>query len=86
MLTAAVQSTTLASIAYDAPGQRLWLEFRSRAVYCYFGVPPAVYQALIAATSKGAYFNRSIRGHFPYHRQPLGAPSHQLQSSPYNPC
>jgi hypothetical protein len=43
-------------------------EFRSHAVYCYFGVPTAVHQALLDADSKGAYFNRYIRDRFPYQR------------------
>jgi len=68
MLATTVESTTLATVVYDAAGQVLWLEFRSHAVYCYFGVPAAVHHALLAADSKGAYFNRSIRDRFPYHR------------------
>jgi hypothetical protein len=72
MLATAVQSTTLATVAYDALNQRLWLEFRSCAVYCYFGVPSAVHQGLMMAPSKGSYFNRNIRGRFPYHREADG--------------
>ena len=68
MLASVVQSTTLTTVAYDPTGQMLQLEFPSRAVYCYFGVPPGVYQDLMAADSKGSYFNRNIRGRFPYHR------------------
>ena len=67
-LATAVESTTLATVAYDAHAQRLWLEFRSHAVYCYFGVPLAVHQKLMAAPSKGAYFNRNIRGRFSYRK------------------
>lgn len=70
MLATAVESTMLATVAYHAPGQLLWLEFRSGAVYCYLGVPPTVHQSLMAAPSKGDYFNRNIRGCFPYRRQP----------------
>jgi len=70
MLATAVESTTLAAVDYDSAAQMLWLEFRSRAVYRYCHVPLAVYQALLAAPSKGAYFNRHIRGRFEYHRQP----------------
>ena len=70
MLAFAVKSTTLNTVAYDHVAQVLRLEFRSRAVYCYFGVPPGVYQNLLAADSKGSYFNRNIRGRFPYHRLP----------------
>lgn len=69
LLLTAVESTTLVSIAYDAPAQCLWLQFRSRAVYCYLGVSPLVYQGLLAASSKGGYFNRNIRGRFPYHQE-----------------
>jgi hypothetical protein len=46
----------------------LELEFRSGAIYRYFAVPPAVVEGLIAAESKGAYFNRHIRNHFRYQR------------------
>jgi hypothetical protein len=63
-----VASTTLATVAYDPARQLLRLEFCSRAVYCYLGVPATVYQELIAAPSKGAFFNRHIRSHFPYQR------------------
>jgi len=69
MLITPVESTTLAFIAYDAPTQLLWLAFRTGPLYCYFGVPPAVHQDLLQAPSKGAYFNRSIRGRFNYHRE-----------------
>jgi hypothetical protein len=69
MLATAVESTTLATVSYEVSSPRLWLEFRSHAVYCYFGVPPKIYQDLMAAPSKGAYFNRHIRTRFPYHKQ-----------------
>jgi hypothetical protein len=68
MLATAVESTTLTTVLYDAAGQVLWLVFRSHAVYCYFGVPAAVHQALLQADSKGAYFNRYIRDRFPHQR------------------
>ena len=68
MLATDVESTTLARVAYDATGQLLWLKFRSHAVYCYFGVPAAIHQALLEADSKGAYFNRHIRDCFPHQR------------------
>lgn len=70
MLTTAVESTTIATVTYDASAQLLWLEFQTGVVYCYLGVPPTLYQDLIAAGSKENYFNRKIRGGFPYRRQP----------------
>ena len=61
-----VESTTLRAVAYDDRRRVLQLEFRTRAIYRYYGVPAAVYEALRGASSKGSYFNRVIRGRFPY--------------------
>jgi hypothetical protein len=66
MNVTAVESATLATVAYDSARQLLQLEFRSRAIYLYFGVPAAVHEALLRAPSKGGYFNWFIRGYFPY--------------------
>ena len=66
MHVTAVESTTLATVAYDKASELLQLEFRSRAIYQYFGVAAAVHQELLGAPSKGSYFNRFIRGRFPY--------------------
>lgn len=66
MRTVPVESSTLAAVGYDAVRKLLQLEFRSGAVYQYFGVPAAIYESLLNATSKGSFFNRSIRGRFPY--------------------
>ena len=66
MHVAAVESTTLATVAYDEGRELLQLEFCSREVYLYFGVPAAVHQTLLGAPSKGRYFNQTIRGRFPY--------------------
>lgn len=62
----AVESTALSSVAYDDAREILRLEFRSRAIYHYYGVPAAVHAALLDALSKGSYFNRAIRGRFRY--------------------
>jgi hypothetical protein len=39
MNVTAVESSTLATIAYDTTRELLQLEFNSRALYQYFGVP-----------------------------------------------
>jgi len=67
MIIKPVESTTLAGIAYDAVAQVLYLEFRDKTAYRYFGVPSSVCRDLSAA-SKGAYFHRAIRGRFSYQR------------------
>jgi hypothetical protein len=61
-----VESATLRAVAYDEGRGILQVEFRTRAIYHYFGVPAAVYETLLGAPSKGSYFNRAIRGRFPY--------------------
>jgi hypothetical protein len=66
MCVVTVESTTLATVAYDEARELLQLEFCSRAVYRYFSVPAAVHAALLAAPSKGRYFNQTIRGRFSY--------------------
>ena len=60
-------SSLLAAMQYS-PQATLDLEFRNGAVYRYFTVPQPVVDALCAAESKGAYFNRSIKPRFPYQR------------------
>ena len=63
----AVVSSLLSSMGYSIEAT-LDLEFRSGAIYRYFAVPQAVFQELIAAESKGAYFNRHVRNRFRYQR------------------
>lgn len=61
-----VKSTTLAAVAYDGHRDLLQLHFQDGTMYHYFGVPAQTHQELLAADSKGGYFNRRIRGQFPY--------------------
>jgi hypothetical protein len=59
-------STTLAAATYDDRQCRLQLEFRDGTRYAYCAVAPEYFRGLFRATSKGSYFNRYIRGRFPY--------------------
>ena len=52
-----LESTTLAAAQLD---------FRDGTRYVYSGVGPDLYRGLLSAVSKGSFFNRHIRGHFPY--------------------
>jgi hypothetical protein len=72
MRVTTVESTTLATVGYDENLKWLQLEFCCRAVYLYIGVPAAVFEALLDASSKGRYFNETIRGRY-FYRQILGA-------------
>ena len=68
MIVTAVEWATLKAIAYDESLGLLRLEFLTRAVYDYFGVPAVVHEALLRAPSVGACFNEAVRGCFPYRR------------------
>jgi lysyl-tRNA synthetase class 2 len=68
MIVTAVDSTTLATVAYDHRTEILRLEFRSGARYSYRGVPGLIHLGLLTAPSKGAYFNRNIRGRFRFQK------------------
>jgi KTSC domain len=61
-------STTLASAFYDCSHQELHLDFRDGSRYLYSAVSPDLFQSLIAATSKGRFFNEQIRGRLPFKR------------------
>ena len=50
-----VQSSTLATVAYDEARELLLLEFCSQAIYQYLGVPAKVHQALLP---RGSLQNR----------------------------
>jgi lysyl-tRNA synthetase class 2 len=66
MTITVLDSTSLRTVGYDAERQLLQVEFHNRSIYQYFEVPATVYQELMQAPSKGAYFNRSIRPRFDF--------------------
>jgi len=57
-----VTSSAIRAIGYD--GYTLTVEFHNSGVYDHPGVPYEVYEGLMAASSKGAYYNRYIRGRY----------------------
>jgi hypothetical protein len=62
-----VDSSLIRSVTYGSDAT-LTVYFHSGAVYRYFTVPRAILDALLAAQSKGTYFNRHIRNDFPCRR------------------
>ena len=66
MTTLPVVSSTLSALAYNASRQTLCVQFRDGACYQYAPVSNAVFAALLAAESKGSFFNRFLRGKFLY--------------------
>jgi hypothetical protein len=65
-MSVSVNSTLLTGVAFHTGESILDLEFRNGACYRYYEVPVAIYEGLLAADSKGAYFNRQIRTCFRY--------------------
>lgn len=66
---ARVDSTSIHSVGYDEAARVLYVEFVGReAAYVYFGVEPRVHRELLAAESKGGYFNRRIRPCYAWRR------------------
>ncbi len=64
-----VNSSAIASIGYEESSRTLEIEFRSGTIYRYENVPEHVYQTLIAAPSKGEYFDFNVRdAGYPYIR------------------
>ena len=60
-------SSVLARMTYSLDAT-LELVFQTGTIYRYFAVPPDVVDGLIAAESKGAYFNTHVRHRFRYQR------------------
>lgn len=61
-----VDSTAIASVGYEPQNRLLEVEFSSGKVYRYFDVPHDAFRGLLAATSKGSWFNQAIRDRFSY--------------------
>jgi KTSC domain len=61
-----LESASLAAAIYDVRRGTLQLDFRDGTRYVYSKVAPGLYRDLLCATSQGYFFNRQIRGHFPY--------------------
>ncbi|CAA9489197.1 MAG: hypothetical protein AVDCRST_MAG44-116 [uncultured Sphingomonas sp.] len=63
-----VESEALAEIDYDAAHSIVFVRFLDGDWYRYFGVPPAVHAAFLAAASHGHFFHTHILGRYPYQR------------------
>jgi hypothetical protein len=59
-----VQSSTMRSIRYNHNARELDITFIGGEIYRYLNVPLEIYVGLIAAGSKGAFFNNNIKDEF----------------------
>jgi lysyl-tRNA synthetase class 2 len=59
-----VNSSAIRAIDHD--GRTLFVQFHSGdLIYCFPGVPYAVFQQFLQAPSKGAFYHEFIRGRYP---------------------
>lgn len=63
----AVKSSAIQYVRYDALTRELTLRLPA-GVYVYADVPAEIYEALMAAESKGAFYNSQIRDCFSFKR------------------
>ena len=61
MVREKVESTSLASVGYDAEAKVLEIEFAGGGVYQYIDVPQETYEGLMAAESHGSYFDQHVK-------------------------
>jgi hypothetical protein len=63
----AVSSSNIAAVGYDFDSATLRIQFLHGGVYDYQGVSSEVYDELMAAGSKGQYFDKFIKkGGYPF--------------------
>jgi KTSC domain len=58
-----IDSSAIVAVEYGA-GQWLDIELTNGRIYRYFDVPRDVYEALMAAESKGRFYNDRIRDEY----------------------
>ena len=63
----AVESSVFRDAAYVADKRELRITFVSGREYAYANVPPSIYEAFLASSSKPAFFNIAIRGRYHFH-------------------
>ena len=63
-----VSSSNIVSAGYEPSSETLEVEFANGGVYQYYNVPQSIYEAFLAAASKGQFFNSQIKDRFPYAR------------------
>ena len=63
-----VSSSNLAAVGYDPSDSTLVVEFKNGTTYKYRQVPQSIFDGLMRASSKGAFFNAKIKDHYRHTR------------------
>lgn len=59
-------SAVIAEYTYDAPSETLEIRYHSGKVYHYLKVPEKVFKQMRSTMVKGIWFNRNIKGKYPF--------------------
>ena len=59
-----VSSSAMHRVEYDELTRQLDIWFNETGLYSYYNVPASIYAGLLAASSKGRYFNEHIRDRY----------------------
>lgn len=62
-----ISSTMASAMGYDKQRKILQIEFNSGSVYQYADVEIETWQCFLNSDSKGKFFNKEIKGHYPSH-------------------
>jgi hypothetical protein len=60
-----VSSSAIVAIGYDSATMRMKIQFTAGHTYDFCRVPEGVFNGLLRASSKGAYYNDHIRDRYP---------------------
>jgi hypothetical protein len=63
-----VKSSNLAAIGYDRATKTLRILFAEGSAYDYRAVPASVYKSLMAAESKGSFFQQHVVGRYQFEK------------------
>ncbi len=63
-----IESSVLAEVGYDQKRRLLEVKLVSGAIYQYLDVPAREFMALLAAESRGRYYNTIIKPNYAYRR------------------
>lgn len=59
-----VRSSAISAVGYDPETGRMQVKFKQGDTYTFCRVPQRVFDGLLAAMSKGAYYDTYIRGKY----------------------
>ena len=59
-------SAVIAAYAYDTASKTLEIRYHSGKIYHYLGVPEKIFKEMRATMVKGIWFNRHIKGKYPF--------------------